>query len=90
MRTPQNDADAPPPSPTPPAARRCPVCDSLIRSRRPEATYCSGRCRVRACRQRQRADLEARLERAEAALAEATVAIAELRATVVGGKGTEA
>jgi hypothetical protein len=54
-----------------------------IRSKRAETTYCGGRCRVAACRQRQRADL-IRLERAQRALAEATAALAEVRANLIG------
>ena len=58
------------------------MCGKPIKSKRPEAVYCSGKCRVAACRQRQRADLKARLERAERALAEAAAVIAELRAVL--------
>lgn len=72
------------PSATEPAPRprTCPECGSEVRSRRLEAVYCSGRCRLRACRGRQRAELEARLAEAEAALAEATSAVAAFKDVV--------
>lgn len=62
--------------------RSCPECGAAVRSKRTEATYCSGRCRLRACRGRQRAELEQRLAQAEAALAAAAIAVAEFRAVV--------
>lgn len=62
--------------------RACPECGSPVRSQRPDATYCGGRCRLRACRRRQRAELEERLAHAEAALAAASVAVAEFREVV--------
>lgn len=63
-------------------SRTCPECGGAVHSKRPETTYCSGRCRLRACRGRQRTELEVRLAHAEAALAAASTAVAEFRTVV--------
>lgn len=63
----------------PDGCRVCGVCEMVLRARRKEARYCSGKCRILACRQRRHTALLDRLVAAEVALAHATQAVAALR-----------
>ena len=63
----------------------CLVCGVALVSRRSEARYCGGRCRVIASRERRRADLQERLRQAEHALASAASVLGDLRLLVQQG-----
>lgn len=67
------------PSATGPQDRTCEQCAGPFRARRKEARFCSGRCRILACRQRRHGVLLNRIATAEAALAAAHDAIEALR-----------
>lgn len=60
-------------------ARHCAACGGELHARRPDAIYCSGRCRLQAHRQRRDAELAARLALAEQAVAGAMAALMALR-----------
>lgn len=63
----------------------CLVCGVALISRRSEARYCGGRCRVIASRERRRADLQERLRQAEHALTSAASVLGDLRLLVEQG-----
>jgi predicted nucleic acid-binding Zn ribbon protein len=73
------DPTAPPPAVP---ERLCLICGTPLSSSRRSAKTCSSKCRTLLSRHRRLADLIARLERAEGALHEAGVAVAELREIV--------
>ncbi len=91
FRTPATMKDGPDPKPQVGSHERaaCLVCGAALISRRSEARYCGGRCRVIASRERRRVDLQERLRQAEHALASAASVLGDLRTLVEqGSEGT--
>jgi hypothetical protein len=77
-RTPVSPVPAPTAAPTMP--RPCGACGGPVRSKRVEARFCSGRCRMRSCRSRQREDLLLRISAAEVAVEQVREVLSALRA----------